>query len=233
MSGAAPIYDFHTHSLYSDGVLLPVELVRRAVVNGYTAMAITDHVGPGNCEEVISKLIVDCEACQKHMGITVIPGAELTHVPASLIGTIAKQARDAGAKIVVVHGETLAEPVQPGTNLAALESPNVDLLAHPGLITLEEARLAAERGIYLELSCRPGHSLSNGHVAKMARLAGARLLVDTDSHTPGDLLKPGWAYKVATGAGLEAEEVERVLYCHPLDLMGKLGFRAPQSSQLG
>ena len=38
-----PLYDFHAHSFFSDGELLPMELIRRAVVKGYTALAITDH----------------------------------------------------------------------------------------------------------------------------------------------------------------------------------------------
>lgn len=225
MSGdRAVIYDFHTHSLYSDGALLPVELARRVVVNGYRALAITDHVGPGNCEEVLRKLIVDCEICRQRMGLLAIPGVEVTHVPPSAIAAVARQAKAAGAGIVVVHGETLVEPVEPGTDRAALESPDVDLLAHPGLITLEEARLAAERGIFLEISCRQGHSLSNGHVARMARQAGAKLLVNTDSHAPGDLLKPGWARQVALGAGLKEDEIEQILQRHPLLLIEKLGF---------
>ena len=35
--------DLHTHSFFSDGVLSPSELIRRAVVKGYKAIAITDH----------------------------------------------------------------------------------------------------------------------------------------------------------------------------------------------
>jgi len=223
MNGPAPIYDFHTHSFYSDGALLPVELVRRAVVNGYRAIAITDHVGPGNCEEVLRKITQDCELCRRHWDILAIPGVELTHLPVGAIALVARAAREAGGQIVVVHGETLVEPVEPGTNAAALSSPDVDVLAHPGLITLAEARLAAERGIYLEISARKGHSLSNGHVARIARQAGAKLLVNTDSHEPGDLLRPGWARQVALGAGLEEAEIEPILQRHPLLLLEKLG----------
>lgn len=224
MADFPPIYDFHMHTLYSDGVLLPVELARRAIVNGYRALAMTDHVGPGNCEEVVRKLVVDCEVCRRHTGLLAIPGVELTHVPPAAIASLARQAKQAGARIVVVHGETLAEPVEPGTNRAALESPDVDLLAHPGLISADEAKLAAERGIFLEISCRQGHSLSNGHVARMASQAGARLLVNTDSHSPSDLLKPGWARQVALGAGLAEAEVEQILQRHPVLLIEKLGF---------
>ena len=54
------MYDFHTHTLLSDGVLSPIELIRRAQVRGYRAMAVTDHVGLGNVEFVLKTLVVDC-----------------------------------------------------------------------------------------------------------------------------------------------------------------------------
>ncbi len=47
------MYDFHTHTFLSDGVLSPIELIRRALVQGYKAMAVTDHVGLGNVEYVV------------------------------------------------------------------------------------------------------------------------------------------------------------------------------------
>ncbi len=103
--------------------------------------------------------------------------------------------------LIVIHGETLAEPVAPGTNRAALEA-DIDILAHPGLITLEEAALARERGIFLEISARKGHCLANGHVARTALEVGASLIVDTDSHGPGDLITRQQAERIAQGAGL-------------------------------
>ena len=108
--------------------------------------------------------------------------------------------------LIVIHGETLAEPVAPGTNRAALEA-DIDILAHPGLITLEDVLLAKERGIFLELSARKGHCLANGHVARLAWKAGARLIVNTDSHGPGDLITREQAEGVARGAGLADAEV--------------------------
>jgi predicted metal-dependent phosphoesterase TrpH len=44
------MYDFHTHTFLSDGVLSPIELIRRALVRGYKAIGVTDHVGVGNLE---------------------------------------------------------------------------------------------------------------------------------------------------------------------------------------
>lgn len=202
------VYDFHTHTFMSDGVLVATELIRRAVVKGYAAIGITDHASAGTIEAAIATAIRDCELANRYWDIHAIPGIELTHVPPESIADLSKQAKDLGAKIVVVHGETIVEPVPPGTNLAAMKALDVDILAHPGMLTLDEAKVAAATGTYLELSARKGHCLTNGIVARLARDAGAKLLVNSDSHTPGDLLTPDFQRQVAFGAGLSEEEIE-------------------------
>jgi len=218
------MYDFHTHTFLSDGVLSPIELIRRAQVRGYRAMAVTDHVGLGNVEFVLKTLVVDCTQATKRWDILALPGVEITHVPKDDIDLVAKTAKEMGAKLVAVHGETPVEPVEPGTNEAALRSDYVDVLAHPGLITYEEACLAAEKGIYLEVSARKGHSLANGHVVKTAKEAGAITVLDSDAHEPDDLLTPDIRQKVAMGAGLSEEEVHALLETNPQHLLRKLGF---------
>ncbi|MDE0719518.1 MAG: histidinol phosphate phosphatase domain-containing protein [Dehalococcoidia bacterium] len=218
------MYDFHTHTFLSDGVLSPIELIRRAYVRGYRAMAITDHVGLGNVEFVLKTLIIDCAQATKRWDILVLPGVEITHVPKDDIDLVARTAKEMGAKLVAVHGETPVEPVEPGTNEAALRSDYVDVLAHPGLITYEEARLAAEKGIYLEVSARKGHSLANGHVVKTAREAEAITVLDSDAHEPDDLLTPDIRHKVAKGAGLNDDEIHALLETNPQKLLAKLGF---------
>ena len=220
------MYDFHTHTFLSDGVLSPIELIRRALVQGYRAMAVTDHVGLGNVEFVLKTLVIDCAQATRRWDILVLPGVEITHVPKEDIDLVARTAKEMGAKIVNVHGETVTEPVEPGTNEAAIRSPWVDVLAHPGLITLDEARLAAERGVYLEVSARRGHSFANGHVVRMARQAGAQMVLDSDAHEPGDLLTPEMTQKVAKGAGLDDDEVQTLLEQNPRSLLTKLGFGA-------
>ena len=217
------MYDFHTHTFLSDGVLSPIELIRRAYVRGYRAMAVTDHVGLGNVEFVLKTLIIDCAQATKRWDILVLPGVEITHVPKDDIDLLARTAKEMGAKLVAVHGETPVEPVEPGTNEAALRSDYVDVLAHPGLITYQEARLAAEKGIYLEVSARKGHSLANGHVVKTAREAGAITVLDSDAHEPDDLLTPDIRHKVAKGAGLNDDEIHALLETNPQKLLVKLG----------
>lgn len=216
------IYDFHTHSFLSDGELLPMELIRRCLTNGYTAMAITDHVSASTVERVVEEVKHDCEMAQRLWDFNVLPGVELTHVPAAGIAEVARKAKECGAQVVVVHGETVVEPVEPGTNRAAVECPDVDILAHPGFITLEEAEIAAANGVYLEITRRKGHSLTNGYIVQIARSAGAKMLVNTDSHAPGDLLSGSFAAVVARGAGLTESEINEVLYKNPQALLSTI-----------
>jgi putative hydrolase len=225
------MYDFHTHTFLSDGVLSPIELIRRALVRGYKAMAITDHVGLGNVEYVLKTLVTDCAQATKRWDILVLPGVEVTHVPKEDIDLVARTAKEMGAKMVAVHGETIVEPVEPGTNEAAVRSSSVDILAHPGLITLDEARLAAERGVYLEVSARKSHAYANGHVARIAKEAGASLVLDSDAHEPDDLLTPEFSLRVAKGAGLDDDEIHALLQLNPRNLLEKLGFGSELAAQ--
>lgn len=201
--------DLHTHSLFSDGVLVPSELVRRAVMQGYEVIAITDHGDASNLDFIIPRVTAACRELGKRWKIKALPGIELTHIPPETFGALVRKARAHGAMIVVAHGETLVEPVHPGTNRAAIDA-KVDILAHPGLITKEEALLAAKKGVCLEITTRKGHSLSNGHVARMAHDAGASLVINTDSHEPGDLATDEHARNVLLGAGLSQRQADQV-----------------------
>jgi histidinol phosphatase-like PHP family hydrolase len=204
------MYDLHTHSTLSDGDMLPIELVRRASVLGYRTLAITDHVDSGNLSPVIAAQLPLKELAAAY-GVTLLAGVEITHVPPAHIPLLARRAKEEGADIVVVHGETVVEPVAPGTNLAACTCPEVDLLSHPGLLSPEVAREAARRGIALEITSRAGHNRTNGHVALEARSAGCIIVVDSDAHGPGDLMDRGAREAVARGAGLSAPEASAAL----------------------
>lgn len=198
--------DFHTHSLLSDGELIPSELVARAKARGYRAIGIADHVDGSNADLVVPRLAGVCRALGAANRMEVLAGAEITHVPPALIGELVNRCREMGAEYIIVHGETIAEPVAEGTNDAAL-SARIDILAHPGLLTIAQAKRAAARGILLEISARKGHCLSNGHVARTALAVGGKLIVGSDAHAPSDLLSGLDAIAVARGAGLSEREV--------------------------
>lgn len=197
--------DLHIHSIFSDGELIPSEVVSRAQNAGYRHLAITDHVDPSNIDTVLERMAAVCSELRGAVRARVYPGVEITHVPPGLIRPLAERARVGGAAVVIVHGETIVEPVPPGTNRAAILA-GVDILAHPGLISEEECRLASRKGVLLEITARRGHSLANGHVAAMAKKTGAKLVYNTDSHAPGDFTPWATALRIIRGAGLSERD---------------------------
>jgi putative hydrolase len=201
--------DLHTHSFFSDGELIPSELIRRAEAIGYKAIAITDHVDASNIDFIVPKIVQAIRKLKEYLSIEALPGAEITHAPPQTIPDLVKEARQLGAKIVIVHGETLVEPVRPGTNRAAIEA-GADILAHPGLISEEDLLFAKEKGVTLEITSRKGHSLSNGYVAKEATRLGVRLCINTDSHSPSDLITKEFASKILLGSGIENTRLDTI-----------------------
>jgi len=201
--------DLHSHTIFSDGVLIPAELARRAEHRGLIAIAMTDHGDFSNMDFIIPRIRALALKLNSVIQITIIPGIEITHVPPKLIADAVARARELGAKIVVVHGETIVELVASGTNRAAIDA-GADILAHPGLITEADVRAAKENNVLLEITARKGHSLTNGHVARLAEHIGAKMVIDTDSHGPGDLIDAAMAKQVVRGAGLSEEFFERM-----------------------
>jgi putative hydrolase len=201
--------DLHTHTFLSDGELATAELVRRAEHAGYRVIGITDHADASNLDYLLSALVQFVHETQPFLKIRIIPGVELTHVPPGQVASLVRRARQLGARLVILHGETICEPVANGTNRAGIEA-GVDILAHPGLISEEEVRLAAAKGVHLEVSARRSHGLGNGRLVSLAREAGASLVISSDAHVSSDILTPNWREKIAFGAGLTAEEMERI-----------------------
>jgi len=201
--------DLHTHSVFSDGELIPAELIRRAEYLGYEAVAITDHVDHSNIDIIVPRLVKAVKALSDYVSIEVLAGAELTHVPPRLIPDLVKEARAMGAMIVLVHGETIVEPVLPGTNRAAIEA-EVDILAHPGLMAEEDLLFAKEKGVYLEITSRKGHCLSNGYIAREAQRFGIPVVINTDAHSPSDLITKETAINILLGAGIEETRINPI-----------------------
>lgn len=199
--------DLHVHSVFSDGELIPSEIIRRMAEIGNEGLAITDHADFSNIGWIMQNFrkLMDF---RDDYELKVLFGVEITHVPPNLIGKAVELAWKEGAEIVIVHGETIVEPVKEGTNLAAVQE-EIDILAHPGLIDIETAELAKENGVYLEISARKGHCLTNGHVARIAQEVGCKLVINTDAHAPSDFIDTQTAIKILRGAGIV--DVEDVL----------------------
>ncbi len=210
--------ELHSHTLLSDGELIPIELARRAVVKGHKALAITDHASLSNLDRLLTEAKRDVPLA-KEWGLELLVGVEITHVPAKKLDMVVKEAKKRGAQVIVVHGETVSEPVEPGTNHAAVSNPDVDILAHPGFISLEDVEIAKRNDVALEITSRRAHNQTNGHVARLAQQVGARMVVNTDTHAPNDLIDIDMALSVALAAGLSQAEADRAVGQTPLRIL--------------
>ncbi|MDR0486213.1 MAG: histidinol phosphate phosphatase domain-containing protein [Elusimicrobiota bacterium] len=202
--------DLHTHTFFSDGVLIPSELVYRAKFLNYAAIAITDHIDYSNMDFVIPKIVEVSKVLTDNYEIFVLPGAELTYIPPKLIGAATEKCRKLGAKIIVVHGETKAETVPPQTNLSAVKA-DIDILAHPGFLSEEEAEIAAKNDIKIEITTRNFHKKTNDAVARVALQKSAKLVLNTDAHQPDNLLTKQIIKETLAAAGLEENYYEIML----------------------
>ena len=214
------MYNLHAHSLLSDGALLPSEVAVRYAAAGYKVLAITDHVDYSNIKTTVKAIVDFTRRWPKESPIKVLPGVELTHIPPQQFKPLAKYARENGIKIIVAHGETLVEPVTAGTNRAALEA-DIDILAHPGNITDEDALFAKKRGIFLEVTSRQGHNTTNEFVVKVARRLGVKVILNNDSHDPDDIITPLQLRVVGVSAGLTEEEIDTIYKDLVVFLKGK------------
>ena len=205
------LIDLHTHTLLSDGSLIVAEQLRRAEIQGYDYIGITDHCDFSNIEQIVSQTIKGCQAFNDNSNnLKALPGVEITHVHPKDIPVLTKKARALGAILVGVHGETIVEPVYPGTNRAAIEA-QVDFLAHPGIISEDDVKRAAGNGVFLEITSRKGHCLGNGRLVALARKYRAQLIINSDTHAPSDLYSPERYRKTAFGAGLSPGEFNSLL----------------------
>ncbi|HTT15131.1 MAG TPA: histidinol phosphate phosphatase domain-containing protein [Thermoplasmata archaeon] len=215
---AARRADFHSHSFLTDGTTSPTEMWNEAEALQHRALALTDHLSLEDPKPLIDRLFGEARAWEGS-AFRPIVGVELTKVPPRRIADAARAARKAGAEIVLVHGETIVEHVPAGTNRAAIESGEVDVLAHPGLLEARDAELARAQSVVLEISGRRGHSLCNGLVVRRALDAGAELVVDSDAHGVDQLIPAEQARRIALGAGVPVDQLERVLVGTPTALI--------------
>ncbi|OGC03522.1 hypothetical protein A2276_01245 [candidate division WOR-1 bacterium RIFOXYA12_FULL_43_27] len=223
MKDLGPRYDFHMHTIFSDGKLLPAAIVREAEIRGAKTIALTDHVDPSNINIAIPAIMQFLIEMKGKLPINVLCGAEVSYLLPEHIAEYCKKARALGAKIIIVHGESVVENVYPGTNHAAVQLKGlVDILAHPGKITEEDVKLAAKNEIFLELSARAGHGKGNAHVAKLAKKYGAKMLLNTDAHTENDLVTQEEAFKIALAAGLSEKDALTVISENPLELLKRI-----------
>lgn len=190
--------DFHVHISRGESGLLAAEALRYAALAGYRAVGLILRTS-GDVGTHLPALADQVRQLSLYADVEAFLGVELVHVPPALLPDAVSRARQAGARLVLVHGETLAGQVAVGTNLAAVDA-GADILAHPGLVDDQVAACAAEKGVALELTASRRHGLCNAHVAHMAEKFGCALVPGGNIRNSKDFVNRAYWDAVCRGA---------------------------------
>ncbi|TMD41886.1 MAG: DNA polymerase/3'-5' exonuclease PolX [Chloroflexi bacterium] len=217
--------DLHTHSNWSDGRNSIAVMAAAAKERGYHYIVMTDHtqsltIAQGLTPERFRARGGEIdEANARAAGATVLSGAEVDILPDGSLDLPDDCLAGLGVVVASVHTaldqpkETITERV-----LAAMESPHVDVLAHPTSRRLDrrgETQLdieaviaqAMRTGTALEINSSPYRLDLNDTWARRAQEAGVMLAINNDAHYPAEYDYQRYGIAIARRAGLRPKQV--------------------------
>lgn len=130
-------------------------------------------------------------------------GIELWHIPPTLIEETIQFYRALGISLIGVHGESISNLVEKGTNFSAIMA-KADILYHPGLIDEKCVEIAKENNVFLEISTHPKHAYTNAHIAKLAQKYGTKLALGSCARTLEEIHSPEMQELILKGACIES-----------------------------
>lgn len=224
--------DFHSHSTWSDGGATIAQMAQAAIARGYAYLGVSDHthsltitggldetriraqwveIDRLNAELAPFRLLKSAEVEIRRDGALDLPDAVLAGLDI-VIASLHNGLRDERAAVT-------------GRLLGAINSPHVDIIAHPsGRIVGGRAgadydwdaifAAAAATGTALEINAAPERLDLNDEHARRALAAGVLLTIDCDAHEPANLDLMPFGLAVARRAWTPPE---RVLNTRPLE----------------
>jgi putative hydrolase len=219
-------FDFHTHTLYSDGECIASGIAEAAEARGLVAVAITDH-GPelsvGIDPAKIPLMLQDIESAREDANIPVLAGMEANVV--NIDGAI--DLDDEVIKkldILVIGLHTLGTPMQEELAknyflavMNAMRNNRVDVIAHPFRLhnnlapylspeDIDEfVKLAAKKGVAIEINSKyrvPGEEL-----LRTCLREGVKLSIGTDAHTAAEVGMVDWQMAVLKRIGASEDDL--------------------------
>ncbi|GAC1656000.1 MAG: PHP domain-containing protein [Candidatus Dormibacteraceae bacterium] len=215
--------DLHAHTDWSDGHATVLEMALAAQARGYRYLAITDHsprirvvngLGP---ERLAAQAVEIARATAQLSGFEILRGIECDILEDGSLDLPDETL--AGLDIVLASphvGLKMAPDAMTERMLRAVESPHVDIVAHPtgrrlgtrpGATYDFEAvfRHAARHGTAMEMDCDPARMDLSPELARLAADCGCRLSLDSDAHTPEQLAYVDQGAWMARQAGIGPE----------------------------
>lgn len=224
--------DLHMHTTATDGRADAETMARAAQAAGLDYIAITDHsqalaMAGGLDEHRALEHAARIRALDERLeGVTVLAGIECDIRPDGTMDLADDCLAQLDLVIASVHSAfTLDESQMTDRILRAIANPYVDIIGHPtGRLILKRDgyRLhlerifaaAAEAGVALEINSQVDRLDLDDGKARLAKECGARIVIDSDAHSPAGLGALRWGALTARRAWLEPADV---LNTQPVD----------------
>lgn len=182
--------------------------------NGGHISVLTQNAEEHFCAENICKSsphLAFLKAEQQHIrdlavyyDVQIFFGIKLQHIPPALLEQTIAFYRRIGFPLIGVHGESICDIVEQGTNFSAVLA-KADILFNPGLIDEKCVEIAAENKVFLEISTHPKHAYANAHIAALAKKYNAKLVMGSQARTLEEIHSPQMQQAVMKGACIEQE----------------------------
>ncbi len=220
-------FDFHTHTLYSDGVSTAAAMVEAAEAQGLGAVALTDHgheASVGVPREKFAQMLQDVELAREDAGIPVLAGIEANVVDEwGGIDGEDESFRKLDILLVGIHrlgrardpAELARDYLSRATNV--IEHHKFDVFAHPFYFhqylvpnllpeDLEDfVRLAARHDVAIEINIK--YRTPDEEFLKLCLREGVKLSIGTDAHTTGEVGRVDWALGLLRRIGAKREDL--------------------------
>jgi len=219
-------FNFHTHTLYSDGECLASGIAEAAEASGLAAVAITDH-GPelsvGISPSKIPLMLQDIAEAREDANIPVLAGMEANVVNADgVIDLDDEVTKKLDILMIGLHtlGGASQEELARNYFLAvtnAMRRQKVDVVAHPfrlhdylaPYLSPEEreefVKLAAEKGIAIEINSK--YRVPDEELLRVCLQEGVKLSIGTDAHTAAEVGMVDWQMAVLKRIGAKEEDL--------------------------
>ena len=224
--------DLQMHSEWSDGHATVAEIAAACQARGYAYAAITDHSyglkiagGMSMDEAAGQRQAIDRVNLATENGFRLLQGVEANIDGQGQLDLSATEAAAFDVVLAAPHSRLRKDDDQTSRLVAAIENPQVRILAHPrGRMSGSRAGIvadwdsvfaaAADRAVAVEIDGDPARQDLDHTLARRAVAAGCLFALDSDAHTTTQL---SYAATAVAHARLAAIPAERIVNCWPLD----------------
>lgn len=197
--------DLHMHTTYSDGQNTIEQMAEAAMKLGYEYIAITDHskhisITHGMDEKRLRAQLDEIDEINERLnGITILKSIEVDILEDGSLAMSNSLLKELDLVVAGVHDRfNLSKKQQTKRVLKAMENPYFTILAHPTGRLINERKpysldmgllfkKTVQRGCFLEINAQPRRLDLNDIYAKIAKDAGVKFSISTDSHNKQSL----------------------------------------------